>query len=804
MLKDKEKLYQTYHALLNAALTWALVLTVNQYFSLRVSIVLSAVISFVAAVLIYLFDLNRKSIICYIFLGSIIPLIVFAFWLVKFNPFSWSRRFIEWCWLYDGSKELYAAQYANFLAAAVALLVAILFYFLIKNQLAKIILAAIITIVLIIFCINKININKAVVGISTFYMLSIIVEIYGKVNSKRTEKPDKKEAILYLAPICLLISVLSIWLPSKQEPMQWPSVKNVYYSVKDQIEIWLIDLDYYFGNMESEFRVSGYSDESGDLGSSGKLVNDKKVALKVSGMEEDSSVYLIGSISNVYTGNSWDKSSSVYLIGEKEYLLDYSEMFYALARQDLDVLESNEFLQKRLIEINYNKIKTKTFFYPLKISRYNFLSKYKKLSAEAAQITFGKARGKGTSYQSTFFEMNLEGTAFVQMLRDADTFSYENENNINPDSISWLNDNVIDLKNSYYPLTDKEVYEALRQRAKLIQSNYTALPEELPNRVKELALEITADYDTTYDKLKAIETFLHSYTYTLEPGQLPEGEDFTDYFLFESKKGYCTSFATSMAVLGRCIGIPTRYVEGYVADFDDKEKDGTYAVRTNQAHAWAEAYIEGIGWIPFEATASFYNARYAEWKGSTDTDSVKPAPVIPYNYYATMGLTYKPEGVINKSKSQEKNDDSKNDLNEIIIIAGAIASILLSGFAYYFMLKYRYKKCFCTADYNKKMYMLFLRILKLLKREGFDLGQQETILMLSNRVKDQFRFEQITFYNVANIYMRYRYAGTDTTKEELERVSIYYKGLSDKERKEVNRLKIWWENFIFISKKSNR
>jgi transglutaminase-like putative cysteine protease len=87
-----------------------------------------------------------------------------------------------------------------------------------------------------------------------------------------------------------------------------------------------------------------------------------------------------------------------------------------------------------------------------------------------------------------------------------------------------------------------------------------------------MAYDLTSDCETKYEKLKAIETYLmHRYTYSVRSPRVPEGHDYVDYFLFDEASGYCTSFATAMAVLGRCIGIPTRYVEGYIAKFDDAD-----------------------------------------------------------------------------------------------------------------------------------------------------------------------------------------------------------------------------------------
>ena len=62
------------------------------------------------------------------------------------------------------------------------------------------------------------------------------------------------------------------------------------------------------------------------------------------------------------------------------------------------------------------------------------------------------------------------------------------------------------------------------------------LPDTVTNRVYELAHEITDSYNSDYDKAKAIESYLRTLEYTLKPGNLPDGYDFVDYFLFEGKK----------------------------------------------------------------------------------------------------------------------------------------------------------------------------------------------------------------------------------------------------------------------------
>jgi transglutaminase-like putative cysteine protease len=101
-------------------------------------------------------------------------------------------------------------------------------------------------------------------------------------------------------------------------------------------------------------------------------------------------------------------------------------------------------------------------------------------------------------------------------------------------------------------------------------------------------------------------------TYSLAPGKTPSTRDFVNYFLLENHKGFCTYYATSGVILARMAGIPARYATGYILVENDikagkTNSDGsvTIDVKDNRSHAWAEVYIDGIGWIPYEFTAGY-------------------------------------------------------------------------------------------------------------------------------------------------------------------------------------------------------
>lgn len=134
-----------------------------------------------------------------------------------------------------------------------------------------------------------------------------------------------------------------------------------------------------------------------------------------------------------------------------------------------------------------------------------------------------------------------------------------------------------------------------------IVSGNTYLFDNLPATVREQAQSIVteADAQTPVQKALAIEQWLaDNCTYTLTPGDPPENTDFVAHFL-ETRQGYCTYYASAMAVLARCEGLPARYVIGYSLT-PDTAGEGLYTARALNAHAWAEIYFNGIGWIPFD------------------------------------------------------------------------------------------------------------------------------------------------------------------------------------------------------------
>ncbi len=129
------------------------------------------------------------------------------------------------------------------------------------------------------------------------------------------------------------------------------------------------------------------------------------------------------------------------------------------------------------------------------------------------------------------------------------------------------------------------------------------LPAGFNPRSRQLAQEWAADgaADAAIVQ-KALRYFREQgFVYTLEPPLL--GRDSVDEFLFGSKRGFCEHYASSFVFLLRAAGVPARVVAGYQGG-DINPVDGYMIVRQSDAHAWAEAWLKGRGWVRFDPTAA--------------------------------------------------------------------------------------------------------------------------------------------------------------------------------------------------------
>jgi len=133
-----------------------------------------------------------------------------------------------------------------------------------------------------------------------------------------------------------------------------------------------------------------------------------------------------------------------------------------------------------------------------------------------------------------------------------------------------------------------------------IRETYLQLPE-LDPRIPALAREIAGRERTPLDQARAIERYLPArYGYTLDLAG-PAPADPLTHFLFQRRAGHCEYFASAMTIMLRTLGIPARYVNGFLGG-EYNDVGGDYILRARYAHSWVEAYFPGYGWAIFDPT----------------------------------------------------------------------------------------------------------------------------------------------------------------------------------------------------------
>ncbi|MFS0865324.1 DUF3488 and DUF4129 domain-containing transglutaminase family protein [Fredinandcohnia sp. 179-A 10B2 NHS] len=200
----------------------------------------------------------------------------------------------------------------------------------------------------------------------------------------------------------------------------------------------------------------------------------------------------------------------------------------------------------------------------------------------------------------------------------------------------------------------REVYDpgGLEQSGSFTAA-YTQLPERIPDRVNELAVEITSKHMNRYDKVKAVEDYFqqNDFVYDTQNVAIPRSDqDYVDQFLFDTKTGYCDNFSTSMIVLLRAVGIPSRWVKGYSQG--EYLEGNKYEITNNNAHSWVEVYFPGFGWVPFEPTKGFNNSNVFSF--DLTADETNQESELPDNQPQEMPVEEEPE-TADETKETQSN-----------------------------------------------------------------------------------------------------------------------------------------------------
>lgn len=687
---------------------------------------------------------------------------------------------IQWLAQYIGEQTPLDARYEIIITLSISFAISLLVYFFTFKRIGFIFffigtLSIFISQWMLDFFVSYTAFYVYVFLILVYYLRSIYLK---KIHQEHHEYVPVLAYLLWVLPICLITVFVANQIPTSKEPIIWDWMdkkvlaiyKNLTHSVPGMIE-----LDYF-----STSQI-GFTQEKGLLG--GKIESDTTEVLKV---YTGRNIYLRGASYTSYTGNRWNRnpSRSIYNSIDSMFSQEYKEILYGIKLLSMDNYATDKYFFGDEVQIQYLNMSTKSLFIPYISTKLtgNDVEGFSIFSDSASVLTSSRWLKKGTKYTTTTYIPKTGNEELQNLLRTCRKGFYETvlEQCVPKSESITVNNTKVPvitlLKDKSKPSNDKENtvliagldYGDLRKMADTAKSiyqpnsSYLQLPAAFPERIAALAQDVTRDKENDYDKAKALEQYLSSqFTYTLSPPATPKNRDFVDYFLFDSRQGHCQYFASSMAMMARSIGIPSRYVEGFV--LPSSQTDGYYIITNERAHAWVEVYLEGFGWVPFEPTAAYTASFY---NGTRDLQlSTSPnTPTQPVDPYTKMGDRYK------KELDPYENEDMGESTSGASTRGNSLWIWILQGFGL-LVLSVLLGMCILKiVHYHRKigrfgrlpardgilgLYKYFLTLLDI---QGYGLELGETPSQYARRIDTYIIFNNHRFDEITRIFLKARYS----------------------------------------------
>ncbi len=294
-------------------------------------------------------------------------------------------------------------------------------------------------------------------------------------------------------------------------------------------------------------------------------------------------------------------------------------------------------------------------------------------------------------------------------------------------------------------------------------AKYTALPAEVPQRVRALGRELTTGAENPYDKAKAIEAYLKTFPYSLSIQPPPYDADGVDYFLFEQKTGYSEYFASAMTVLLRTQGIPARMVTGYTVGNQVPEHD-VYVVTDSHSHGWVEVFFPRYGWISFEPTP-----------GATIPLATRPAPAEAPDLSGLPSVALdiplcefedeedcEEEFLIEAQAGQEEDPLAIRLIQEYLPWAGGVLAFLaiVTGLVWFFWRRY--------MSPSREPETAFRRLAFLARLNALAPASYQTPFQYMDRLYEEMPDHREQLSTIIASYVRHLYGRKDTTEEEAD------------------------------------
>ena len=652
------------------------------------------------------------------------------------------------------------------------------------------------------------------------YLAAVLYLSRSAFTNRKSTTPEQKQllhrinskAAIYICLISLVLFFLIKVFISKDQYDNFTNIEETKKSIQTSMSrIKFDDISERMNNFHlfsSGQSVGGLS--GGQLANVGTVEYSESEQLVVTAPYNSifGGLYLKGYVGSDYTGHSWEGHS-------KEIDKEYKALLKVMPVEQFSPI--NQVAQgmkvKGAIDISERKI-----VIPID----EIMIKYKKANKNffyAPYFTDFSVR-KDISYNQDLY-------AVPKKRQVSYNIAYYNEM-----LVSYQESNSDTTDNQQTPDIDQVALDNFNREEKLyrdfVYSAYTQLPKEGLDRLKEEFSRYndgdisTNNMEDITRKILIVKDYLEENTsYTLSPGKLPPGKDYVEYFLFENKKGYCAHYASAATLMLRAMGVPARFVEGYVilpTDVDrsiDKDQkilinnrvaspnvEIQISVKDYNAHAWVEIYADGIGWILQDFTPASQFGYAAMEKAKKDKEESNNTPTkIPLNQQnnENQNKVSTPTPVITKvaapnnttgtsGKGGKATLDKLTTHNTIVfaIITLLFVAIIAS---LTFFLVFR-KKNQNIWNRNRRAIVLYARAEKILTACHGMSKRGDRLEDNVEYVKQHCTYiEQEVFSNCMDIVRKARFSNVKISQAELGQLEIMQRHLYEKAYKDSSLLK---------------
>ncbi len=585
-------------------------------------------------------------------------------------------------------------------------------------------------------------VNKGRVLLLLFLFSSILLYAY-KVYKKKsgewlnngsiTADDIGKRWIANTSFILIFALAVTYMLPLNIKPFRWEWLNDKVINFFPFVLEWRNDVMDSYGYGFSSRYTSGIQGSGKGQRLGGPVFLDKSIMLSIASDSNDT-LYLRGIVKDYYSGNSWSKSnrSSFQYKSNDTLALPYN------------VNEVRTY--KRTINVIPKKLLTSTIFAPYKL--YKVAHKDNRFFVdEDSEAYFSKLVTRKESYSIEYISPYLDENELRKI-------KIKNDSNM----------------------------------------SYVQLPENVSERVRQLSRELTSMHDNDYDKIKAVENFLRTnYTYTLEPSVVPVNQEFVEHFLFEEKQGYCTYFATALAVLLRASDIPCRYVEGFMSLY---EGSSSRDLKGTDAHAWVEVNFDKYGWITFEATPAYLPVGFREYAPAVETVSQTSSQREESSTSAPVETNRENNTLMDEDEFGTGEFSAEAKLRISIIIRNIIGGLLILRLLFLILTKLikeiglRKAKGRVFADkYVKNLLYYF-------KKMGYSMSKDETLREFAVKIKAYLEECSENLSHNVELLERIMYSSKDIKPEERQQLESYRKNIKRHSIERLGWFKYWWKEFF--------